>query len=77
VNPWQDLIPKQPVNLDFIHGLRDDKGAALLVALLHTALDELTSFRDQIALAIHHISDDSEGLVSHPRLRRADDKGRK
>jgi hypothetical protein len=64
----QDLIFRKQVNLDFIQGLSDDKRVALLAALTHTALDDVLTFRHQIALALDHLSDYPEGLVSSREL---------
>jgi hypothetical protein len=42
--------------------------------LTHTILDEVTSFRHQIALVIGHLSNCPEGLFSGARFRRSHDK---
>jgi hypothetical protein len=54
--------------MDFIQGLCHDKVMALLTVLKHTALYEVISFRHQIALAIHHVSNYLKDLVSRREL---------
>jgi hypothetical protein len=62
------------INLDFIQGLRDDKRATLLAALMHKTGDEFATFRHQIAFAIEPSSEYLESLVSPLRFRPAHDQ---
>jgi hypothetical protein len=71
IDSAQELIPRIPVHLGFIQGRCDDKSAALLPALTHARIEELISFRQEIAWSINQLFDYPGGSASHRKLAKA------